>query len=169
MSKRNRTNDEIEALLREGAEGEICETGGRVSHRVVARLRSDPALRMRGGAGRIGAFLDDEGQIPRWFLAAAVVAIMALVGWLLVGPSGAPGPGSGGTAPSIAGANALPDPAMFDASAQRLLALAVAPPNDMLKREARALVGAGWELAGRVLNGIPVELVKPIAEQRGAG
>lgn len=166
-NRTSKTNAEIEALLGADAENELGAGTGRVSRRVVARLRTDTELRERRTGMRIGRVLDDDGRIPRWFLAAAVLAISALAGWMLFGPSAAPTARPTGNTPHEVAQ--FPDPAMFDVSAHQLLALAWTPQHDMLKREARALVGAGWELAGRVLGGIPIEFVKPSDERRGAG
>ena len=173
-TRNNRTNDEIEALLREQAGQEAREGTGRVARRVVSQLRTDVDLRARRDAPRLSAIFDDEGGVPRWFLAAAVVAISALAGWLVFGPSagttGGPGGAGGPGGIDIAADSpaALPDPGMFEVSPRQLLAQMVKPQNEMFRREARALVGAGWELAGRVLSGIPVELVKP-ADDHSAG
>lgn len=168
VRKRTRTSDEIEALLREEAPGEVRAAHGRVGRAVTARLRRDAGLRRRVDGVRVGAMFDDDGGVPRWYLAAAMVALAALAGWRVFGPGdgvgggvgapdGIPGPGAvteGGPA------HGLPDPELFEVTPQGLIALALEPQNERLRREARALVGLGHELAERVVGGVPTAILE---------
>lgn len=159
----NRTNDEIEALLREGASGEIGEGTGRVAARVTSRIRSSGALRSWSASAVLAA---DEGGVPRWFAVAAVLAIAVGFGWLVFGGAGGAG-APADLAPIVAEETASEEAEGWLARAEGLFLEVRQRPDEAIRHEARALVDAAGELAIRVLEGMPAELLRTRVEEKG--